>query len=373
MGKYHLVDFAAHYQKGFRNHIVAIAEVPALVESFHQYGCYSTYFFYSDEILSYMSSQAEQASPSVAGYPGRVWAPFFPLDLDAELPRALEATRWLVNFFLDRWGIERHGMQAYFSGSKGFHVTLDCRLFGRVPPAKNLPLIFDAMRRHLAQELPDDLRGALDLAIKDRVRLLRLPNTVHEKSKLYKRWLSFDELQSLAPDEIRKLAEAPRALELTDETGLVSRVEVRQSQPAVAFYTRISGQVKRWTRKPFRYRFARPADPDKVEFPCAGMQAIWESHVEPGSRNNCAIRLASEFRLLGQTADETLEKLLQWNLRNGTELPEDEITNVVRSAYQHRYPYRYSCRDALLRSFCPLPDYSACRAFIAARNDPQRG
>jgi len=44
-GKFNLVDFAAHYQKGFRNHIVAITEVPELVRRFKSYGCYATYFF----------------------------------------------------------------------------------------------------------------------------------------------------------------------------------------------------------------------------------------------------------------------------------------------------------------------------------------
>jgi hypothetical protein len=75
MRKFHLVDFAAHYQKGFRNHIVSITDVAALVESFEHYGCYATYFFYSDEVLTYMSAQTK-SSPTIAGYEGKVWAPF---------------------------------------------------------------------------------------------------------------------------------------------------------------------------------------------------------------------------------------------------------------------------------------------------------
>ena len=63
---------------------------------------------------------------------------------------------------------------------------LDTRLFGKILPSKNLPLIFDSLRRHLALEVPEPFRDTVDLAIKDRVRLLRLPNTIHEKSKLYK-------------------------------------------------------------------------------------------------------------------------------------------------------------------------------------------
>src|SRR3970040_2971535 len=90
MRKSHLVYFAAHYQKGFRNHVVPITDVTALVESFNRYGCYATYFFFSDEVLSYMSAQAQEGSPTIAGYEGKVWAPFFPIDLDQ---RALSTAR----------------------------------------------------------------------------------------------------------------------------------------------------------------------------------------------------------------------------------------------------------------------------------------
>ena len=62
MRKFNLVDFAAHYQNGFRNHIVSIDEVPALVESFQRYGCYATYFLNSEEVLTNMSAQAEAST-----------------------------------------------------------------------------------------------------------------------------------------------------------------------------------------------------------------------------------------------------------------------------------------------------------------------
>ncbi len=63
MRKFRLVDFAAHFQKGFRNHVVSITEVPALVEAFEHYGCYATYFFYSDEVLTHTSSHAVDSYP----------------------------------------------------------------------------------------------------------------------------------------------------------------------------------------------------------------------------------------------------------------------------------------------------------------------
>ena len=363
MGKFNLVDFAAHYQKGFRNHIVSIDEVPALVESFKRYGCYATYFFYSGELLSHLSAQ--ESAPTIAGYEGKVWAPFFPIDLDhPELFPALDTARRLTIFLLERWQIDASAIQIYFSGAKGFHLMLDTRVFGKILPSKNLPLIFDSLRRHLALEIPEPFRGTVDLAIKDRVRLLRLPNTIHEKSNLYKISLGLDELQCLSPVEIRERARTLRPLILTDETGFLSHADVKENPAAGQLFRQVRRQLRKLTRKPFAYRFRRPADLTQLEFPCAALQTIWESNIEPGYRNNCAIRLVSELRLLGLTEDEAREKLFEWNETNAIGLRAEELGNVVRSAYQHRFPYRYSCRDTILRRFCPLPDYGSCRKFV---------
>ena len=365
MGRFQLVDFAAHYQKGFRNHIVAIGDVAALIESFKRYGCYATYCFFSDELLTYMSLQG--GAPSVSGYEGKVWAPYLPIDLDhPELTPALAAARLLSEFLLARWRIDPAGLQIYFSGAKGFHIMLDTRLFGRVAPSRSLPAIFDSLRRHLAQELPEPLRETVDLSIKDRMRLLRLANTIHEKSKLYKIILSADELRAHDADQIRELAKKPRPLARTDATGFLSHADVSENPAAAQLFQRVQRQLKRLTRKPFVYKLQRPADLSQVQFSCAGAQAIWQNHIEPGYRNNCAIRLASELRLLGLSAEETEDKLFEWNERNQIELSQDELRSVVRSAYQHRFPYRYSCRDEILRKFCPLPDERSCLRMVAA-------
>ncbi len=366
MQKFNLVDFAAHYQKGFRNHVVPITDVPSLVESFQHYGCYATYFLYSDEILTYMSATSGEATPTVSGYQGKVWAPFFPIDLDHQnTALALEAARHLTDMLISRWKVDAHGLQIYFSGSKGFHLMLSGHLFGKMLPSRNLPLVFDSMRRHMALELPENLRETVDLSIKDRVRLLRLPNTIHEKSKLYKVVLSLDELHRLNPEAIRNCARSARPLTLTDKTGLISYGNIAPNAAASDFLQHISRQLKKFTRKPFSYKFTRPGDIAHVEFPCAALEVIWKSHIDPGNRNNCAIRLASELRLLGLSEEETANKLMRWNETNNIGLPPDELHNVVRSAYLHHFPYRYSCRDEVLRHYCPLPDYESCRKHVS--------
>jgi len=374
MRRFHLVDFAAHYQKGFRNHIVSIREVPALVETFRHYGCYATYFFYADEVLAYMSSRSGDNGPTIAGYEGKVWAPFFPVDLDhSDVRPALEAARILTSMLVASWQIDPRGLHVYFSGAKGFHILLDVRLFGKVLPSTMLPLIFDSMRRHFARELPEALRDTVDLGIKDRVRLLRLPNTIHEKSKLYKILLDLDEVRRASDAEIKSFARSPRLLRMSDETGLVSRVAVDKNEKAAELFQRLRRQVKRFARKPFHYRFRPPSGPGPMRFPCAALQWIWQSHIEPGHRNNCAIRLASGLRCLGLTEEEVCDELQKWNATQDIQLPLDELLNVARSAYHHRFPYRYGCHDVILRRFCPLPDYETCRAFVARQgSDDER-
>lgn len=369
IGRSNLVDFAAHYQKGFRNHLVRVTEVPLLVEAFKRFGCYATYFFFSDEVLTYLSAQGAEKMPTIAGYGGKVWAPTLPIDIDhPELASAVETAKRLTGFLLDRWAIDANALQLYFSGAKGFHLLLDTRLFGRIMPSAMLPAIFDALRRHLAQELPEPMRESIDLSIKDRVRLLRLPNTIHEKSRLYKILITKAELETTTVPEILELARARRPLTLTDETGFLSRVPITANPAASELFDRVRRQTVKLARRRFTYRLRRPADISRAEFRCAGTQKIWERHIERGYRNNCAIRLASDFRLMGFSSAETEQKLLEWNERNGIDLPEAELLAVVRSAYQRRFPYRYSCRDPVLRKFCPLADLGSCFRFTAERD-----
>ena len=270
----------------------------------------------------------------------------------------------LSDLLLDRWRIDSR-LQIDFSGAKGFHFMLDTRLFGKMAPARNWPMLFDALRRHIAQQLPERLRNVIDLSIKDRMRLLRLPNTIHEKSQLFKIILAPADLRKLDADEIRQRASRAIALSVTDETGLMSQVAVAENRPAGELLRRVHRQFKKLTHHSFDYRFRRPTDLTDPQLPCAGAQAIWQRHIEPGQRNNCAIRLASELRLIGISAEECETKLRAWNEKNRIELPLDEIVSVVRSAYLHHFPYRYSCHDALLRRYCPLNDERECQAFLA--------
>jgi len=93
---------------------------------------------------------------------------------------------------------------------------------------------------------------------------------------------------------------------------------------------------------------------------CDAKQRMYNSHIEPGDRNNCAIILASHFRNEGKSEPTTQEMMSEWNARNSIGLAEYELANVVRSAYRST-PYDFGCSS--LAGYCTYTDRKQCRLF----------
>jgi hypothetical protein len=350
------VDFAARGQPGFRNHVVPVDEVPALVERFGADECYASIFRFSADVLRYLAEHRVDGRPSIAGYDGRLQAPFLPLDVDAHEPAAtlddaLRLTRRAYQVLIRRWNAPPAAVHPYFSGAKGFHVLLDTRVFGRVAPAADLHRVFTRLRLAVLRALPDAARLLFDLAIGDAVRLLRLPNTRHAGSGLYKVALEPDELLGLETPDILMLARTPRPLGRVAAAGLEPVDEV-VAVPACVEEFRRARRALRHERLPHPYRLGPP--PERAEEAlCAARLALWHGDLRPGMRNNAAIRLASAFRLAGFTRDGTLGLLHDWAARQSQPLPDAELAGVVASAFARPYPYTYGCHDEVIRGVCP--------------------
>lgn len=353
--RYRYVDFAAQAQPGFRNHVVSVDEVAALVAQYGAVECYASIFCFADDILLYLAEHRVGGRPSIAGFDGRVWAPFLPLDIDAhppqaELTDALDVARRVHRLLVERWHVPPAAVHAYFSGAKGFHLLLDTRACGRVAPARDLHRVFSRLRLAVMRELPDTARPLFDLAIGDKVRLLRLPNTRHAGSGLYKIALSANELLTATVQDICARARVPRPLPRVQAAGLLPSEPVSAVTALVDLFQRARRALRR-ERGPHPYRFGRALAPEDAL--CAARLAMWQMPIERGSRNNVAIRLASAFRLAGRTREQALELLFEWNRRQRPGLPDAEIRGVVHSAYARPYPYNYGCHDEVIRNFCP--------------------
>jgi hypothetical protein len=149
----------------------------------------------------------KEGKPSVEQYPGRLWTPLFPIDIDNDdLRVSLEVARQIARR-LDGLGVPLKAVRFYFSGSKGFSIELPATLFGGFEPSSDLPR---RLKRAAALLLP---AIAYDASIYSLLRLWRAPNSRHSKTRLYKVQLTASELLGLDIEQMQVLAASPRRVE----------------------------------------------------------------------------------------------------------------------------------------------------------------
>lgn len=368
LDEYNLVDFASKHTKGFRNNIVSVHRIPELLKRYHYDECYSTFFLYSRDILDYMKSNIRKGRRSVGGYAGKVYASMFPIDIDSPvLDESLGTAREFTNFFVSYWEVPKEALQIYFSGSAGFHLTLDSRVFGRVEPSKSLHLIFSDMRKKISDTAKVKNKETIDYTIKDRVRLFRLPNTRNEKSGLYKVSLEINELFNYSIKEIKEKAKTRQPLVFTDESGLISTCEeISPVELARELHNESLDKIRtRANTQSVVMRKYSTEDMDPTKILCPAKRKIWETQIEVGKRNEATVRLASEFKVSGFDKNKSLGLLIDWNKKRNIGLPEEEINSVVDSVYSASVPYNYGCKDEILNEFCPYEDKSECKYYRA--------
>lgn len=129
---------------------------------------------------------------------------YFDLDSDENLDIARTDARKLADYFFTGFDIEE-GIRFYFSGNRGFHITVDQRIFNAVP-ANNLVRIWRDIAENLAGKL--SLRS-FDRSVYSKRRQWRAVNTKHGTSGLWKIELYPQEL-AYTCGRIREMAIGPR-------------------------------------------------------------------------------------------------------------------------------------------------------------------
>ncbi len=108
---------------------------------------------------------------------------------------AINLVKKLMSF-----GIEEDSIKSFFTGSKGFAIEL--KVNELINPEQFKSIVFG-----LASEY-----DSFDEQVKDANRIIRIPNTKHQDTGLYKIELHLYELDTLSIPEIRALAKKPRQL-----------------------------------------------------------------------------------------------------------------------------------------------------------------
>ena len=161
---------------------------------------YLSHFTFGSEMRRHFAANKN----SVAGYVGPCCCRYLVLDIDRpDLAAALADARMLVAFLHRRYPDLEGDVPIYFSGGKGFHVLLE--LTHRPPPTVGFP----AVAKTLAEGIAANAVVTLDTGIYFANALVRLPNTKHPRSGLFKRRIDADALFRLDISGVLERARHP--------------------------------------------------------------------------------------------------------------------------------------------------------------------
>jgi len=158
---------------------------------------YLSHFAFGPEMETHYAAHRN----SVAGFAGSCWCRWLVLDIDrGDLGDALADARRLVAFLHERYPELEGDLAIWFSGSKGFHVAVE--LAHNPPPAVD----FQRTARTLAEALAARGGVRIDTSVYDVAHIIRLPNTRHPRTGLFKRRIDTEALFALDIDGIRRQA-----------------------------------------------------------------------------------------------------------------------------------------------------------------------
>ena len=146
---------------------------------------YLSHFAFGPELRAHYRANRN----SVAGFAGPCGCRWLVLDIDrADLVDALADARRLVTFLHDRYPECEGDVPVYFSGGKGFHVLVE--LAHQPPPAVGFP----RTARTFAEAVAARAGVKIDTSVYDIAHIIRLPNTRHPRTGLFKRRIDADAL-----------------------------------------------------------------------------------------------------------------------------------------------------------------------------------
>ena len=333
-------DISTYYTElgGAKNHIFrrnfffqCNDALPEHMQTFLKDYCYTDCY----QCLYRYSDQTENAL---------LYAPFY-LDLDADItseskyikikPYVMRA--WL--FFTQVVKLMPEEIGLYFSGSKGFHLTVDPRLLGIIP-SKDLNAVYKALSLHLymAYQIP-----IIDLRIYDKRRLFRMPNTINSKTGLYKVPLTIQQFSKFSYGELMEYAKEPH--------DTLDKEPVIRLPAALYFRDYVVGRYRK-QKEPKKTNITYEIPETKQELlPC--IQKILEDGAVRGARNNTLIILTSCLLQSGYKLEEVKHIVIQWNQINDPPLEERELDATMHSAWvMLQNGRRYGCSSIKELGLC---------------------
>jgi archaellum biogenesis ATPase FlaH len=210
----------------------------------------------------------------------------------------------------DDWELTKEQIRIYYSGS-GYHISIpDIFKFDM----SNMPVYVKSTLSHYFPEADN---------IYDHARLIRVANTINNKTNRYKIPLTWDELFNLKTEEILKLASNPRNIEY----------EIDNDYPC----------YKDLIKEPEKPQEQPKTDVTKI---VSCMQLLYNKGAVKGSRHQSLLRLASAWRRGGMPEQAIRDSLKRW----ADNLEPAEVDKIVDDVFSKGYSY--SCNDPVMKQYC---------------------
>jgi hypothetical protein len=254
----------------------------------------------------------------------------FDFDKDGDLEQAISDACVLVGRLMDS-GVSENAIGAYFSGNKGVHVQVKTNDLLSVQQFKDITY-------GLAGDLP-----TFDRVVNNPSRIIRIENTKHKKSGLYKVRLDLSELQHLDSNAIKDLALKPR-----DGLPALTRVTLPES-----LY-----KLRQVEKKP-ELKVVSP-DSDLTNLDFANKPKGWSNckfalldgyGIKEGDRHAKLLAIVATAKALNELEGNAYYKAKHAMKRGverygGNECSKDDLESIVKSVYSVSWKGgSYSCRD----------------------------
>ena len=182
---------------------------------------YSSHFSFDQSLEGYV-----QTTGSVKGFTGTHFAEDIVFDFDSPKDAVdLEVVKAevikFIQFLSSEYGIDHRYLGKYFSGQKGFHVYIPIEYIHTAEPHEHFSKIIQRLAKKLAEGF-----NCIDLSMYDQFQLVRLPNSKHGTTALYKVPLTPNELVNCSIDQIKELAHSPRKEERDDPSEILPSVSL---------------------------------------------------------------------------------------------------------------------------------------------------
>ena len=241
---------------------------------------------------------------------------YFDFDSKDSLDKAQTDAIEVANRLITR-GFEEDEIGCYFTGGKGFSVEVEMNEY--VNPDKFKAIVFD-----VAGDLP-----TFDQVVNDPNRIVRVENTKHQNSGLYKIPLTPDELVNLSIAEIKLLAKNPRAnrlLKVAKVPQNIKDVEPMKEKTVEQIGRELTFDISSIDMK------SRPKGIDEARF------LLLHGFFRGGERNHSMLCLASTLHNLNYPLEVTRGMLngsaeLQASRTGDETFPEREVDLIINQVY----------------------------------------